>query len=149
MWRCTPAPLRGIRDYDPRDMTAGIEAGTTLAEIARVLAEHGQWIPFDAPLPARATAGGTLAAGWAGPRRAAYGRARDLVIGSTIALTDGTLARAGGMVVKNVTGYDMSKLYVGSLGTLGVIVRANFKALPRPAARRLAIAPIRRNRAIA
>jgi glycolate oxidase FAD binding subunit len=134
--------LRGIRDYDPRDMTAGIEAGTTLAEIARALAEHGQWIPFDAPLPQRATAGGTLAAGWAGPRRAAYGRPRDLVIGSTIALTDGTLARAGGMVVKNVTGYDMSKLYVGSLGTLGVIVRANFKTLPRPSARRLAVAPV-------
>ena len=144
--------LRGIRDYDPRDMTAGIEAGTTLAEIARVLGEHGQWIPFDAPFPARATAGGTLAAGWAGPRRAAYGRPRDLVIGSTVALTDGTLARAGGMVVKNVTGYDMSKLYVGSLGTLGVIVRANFKALPRPAARRLAIAPVafdQRDRTIA
>lgn len=134
--------LRGIREYDPRDMTAGIEAGTSLAEIARVLGEHGQWIPFDAPLPARATAGGTLAAGWAGPRRAAYGRPRDLLIGSTIALTDGTLARAGGMVVKNVTGYDMSKLYVGSLGTLGLIVRANFKTLPRPAARRLAVAPV-------
>jgi glycolate oxidase FAD binding subunit len=134
--------LRGIREYDPRDMTAGIDAGTTLAEIARVLGEHGQWIPFDAPLPARATVGGTLAAGWAGPRRAVYGRPRDLVLGSTIALTDGTLARAGGMVVKNVTGYDMSKLYVGSLGTLGLIVRANFKTLPRPPVRRLAIAPI-------
>ena len=67
-------------------MTAGIDAGTTLAEVARVLGEHGQWIPFDAPLPARATVGGTLAAGWAGPRRAAYGRPRDLVIGSTVAL---------------------------------------------------------------
>ena len=134
--------LRGIRDYDPRDMTAGIDAGTTLAEIASVLGQHGQWIPFDAPHPARATVGGTLSAGWAGPRRATYGRPRDLVIGSTIALTDGTLAKAGGMVVKNVTGYDMSKLYVGSLGTLGLIVRANFKTLPRPAASRLAIAPV-------
>jgi glycolate oxidase FAD binding subunit len=146
------ANLRGIADYDPRDMTAGIGAGTTLAEVARVLGEHGQWIPFDAPMPARATVGGTLATGWAGPRRAAYGRARDLVIGSTIALTDGSLAHAGGMVVKNVTGYDMSKLYIGSLGTLGLIVRANFKALPRPAARRLAIAPVPgdvRERAIA
>jgi glycolate oxidase FAD binding subunit len=146
------AQLTGIADYDPRDMTAGIAAGTTLADVARVLGEHGQWIPFDAPLPARATVGGTLAAGWAGPRRAAYGRARDLVIGSTIALTDGSLAHAGGMVVKNVTGYDMSKLYVGSLGTLGLIVRANFKTLPRPAGRRLAIAPIpddARERAIA
>jgi len=134
--------LRGIREYDPRDMTAGIDAGTTLADVARILGENGQWIPFDAPLPERATVGGTLAAGWAGPRRAVYGRPRDLVLGSTIALTDGTLARAGGMVVKNVTGYDMSKLYIGSLGTLGLIVRANFKALPRPPVRRLAIAPI-------
>jgi glycolate oxidase FAD binding subunit len=144
--------LRGVRDYDPRDMTAGIDAGTTLAEVARILGEHGQWIPFDAPLPARATIGGTLAAGWAGPRRGAYGRPRDLVIGSTVALTDGTLARAGGMVVKNVTGYDMSKLYVGSLGTLGLIVRANFKTLSRPALRRLALAPLgaeRRDRALA
>jgi glycolate oxidase FAD binding subunit len=137
--------LRGVREYDPRDMTAGIDAGTTLAEVARVLGEHSQWIPFDAPQPARATVGGTLAAGWAGPRRAVYGSPRDLVLGSTIALTDGTLARAGGMVVKNVTGYDMSKLYVGSLGTLGLIVRANFKALPRPPVRRLAIAPIAGN----
>jgi glycolate oxidase FAD binding subunit len=134
--------LRGIREYDPRDMTAGIEAGTTLAEIARALERHGQWIPFDAPYPERATVGGTLAAGWAGPRRAAYGRPRDLVIGSTVALADGTLVKAGGMVVKNVTGYDMSKLYVGSLGTLGLIVRANFKTLPRPVASRLAIAAL-------
>jgi glycolate oxidase FAD binding subunit len=134
--------LRGIIDYDPRDMTAGIAAGTTLADVARTLGEHGQWIPFDAPHPGRATVGGTLAAGWAGPRRAVYGRPRDLVIGSTVALTDGSLAHAGGMVVKNVTGYDMSKIYIGSLGTLGIIVRANFKALPRPVAHRLAIAPV-------
>jgi glycolate oxidase FAD binding subunit len=134
--------LTGIRDYLPADMTAGLEAGTTLAEVARTLGEHGQWIPFDAPAAVLATVGGTLAAGWAGPRRAVYGRPRDLVIGSTVALTDGTLAHAGGMVVKNVAGYDMSKLYVGSLGTLGLIVRANFKALPRPPARRVAIAPV-------
>jgi glycolate oxidase FAD binding subunit len=133
-------------------MTAGILGGTTLAHIAGELASHGQWMPFDAPHPERATIGGTLAAGWAGPRRGTYGRPRDLVIGSTVALTDGTLAHAGGMVVKNVTGYDMSKLYVGSLGTLGLIVRANVKAVPRPPARRLAIAPMSedlRDRAIA
>jgi glycolate oxidase FAD binding subunit len=136
------ATLRGIRDYDPRELTFGADAGTTLAEISRELGREGQFVPFDAPFPERATVGGTLAAGWLGPRRARYGRLRDLVIGSTVALTDGTLAHAGGMVVKNVTGYDMSKLYVGALGTLGVIVRANFKALPRPPARRLAIAPL-------
>jgi glycolate oxidase FAD binding subunit len=134
--------LAGIRDYLPADMTAGLEAGATLADVARALAEHGQWIPFDAPRASLATVGGTLAAGWAGPRRAVYGRPRDLVIGSTVALTDGTLAHAGGMVVKNVAGYDMSKLYVGSLGTLALIVRANFKALPRPPACRVAIAPV-------
>jgi glycolate oxidase FAD binding subunit len=138
--------------YEPRDLTIGVEAGTTLAELARTLAAARQFVPFDAPHPERATVGGTLAAGWAGPRRGMYGRARDLVIGTTAALADGTLAHAGGMVVKNVTGYDMSKLSIGALGTLGIIVRANLKTLPLPAAERLAIAPLAddtRDRAIA
>jgi len=134
--------LDRIATYDPRDLTIGIEAGMTIAAVTARLAEERQFIPFDVPRPHEATIGGTLAAGWAGPRRAAYGGLRDLVIGSTAALADGTLASAGGMVVKNVTGYDMSKLYVGSLGTLGAIVRANFKTLPRPAMRRLAVAPL-------
>jgi glycolate dehydrogenase FAD-binding subunit len=133
--------LDAVHDYDPRDLTAGLGAGMTLETLARTLGEHGQFVPFDAPLPARATLGGTLAAGWAGPRRATYGRPRDLLIGTTVALADGTLVKSGGMVVKNVTGYDMSKLYVGSHGTLGVLVRANFKVLPAPAACRLAVAP--------
>jgi glycolate oxidase FAD binding subunit len=134
--------LRGVAEYDPRDMTAGLHAGTTLAEIARTLAGNGQHLPLDAPHPERATIGGTIASGWFGPRRGRYGRARDLLIGTTVALVDGTLAHAGGMVVKNVTGYDMSKAYAGSLGTLAVVVRANVKTLPRPAACRLAIAPV-------
>jgi glycolate oxidase FAD binding subunit len=134
--------LDRVLQYDPRELTIGVEAGITLDGFARTLAQARQFIPFDAPLPRRATIGGTLAAGWAGPRRATYGHLRDLLIGSTVALTDGSLASAGGMVVKNVTGYDMSKVYVGSLGTLGIIVRANFKALPQPAAQRAAIAPL-------
>jgi glycolate oxidase FAD binding subunit len=134
--------LDRVLQYDPRDLTVGLEAGITLDSVARALAAARQFIPFDAPLPRRATVGGTLAAGWAGPRRAAYGHLRDLLIGTTVALTDGSLASAGGMVVKNVTGYDMSKLYVGSLGTLGIVVRANFKALPQPPAQRLAVAPL-------
>jgi glycolate oxidase FAD binding subunit len=134
--------LDRVLQYDPRDLTIGVQAGLTLENLARTLAQARQFIPIDAPLPRRATIGGTLAAGWAGPRRATYGHLRDLLIGSTVALTDGTLASAGGMVVKNVTGYDMGKVYVGSLGTLGIIVRANFKALPQPAAQRLAIAPL-------
>jgi glycolate oxidase FAD binding subunit len=134
--------LDRIAQYDPRDLTIGLEAGITLDTVSRALGQARQFIPFDAPAPRRATVGGTLAAGWAGPRRASYGQLRDLVIGSTVALTDGSLATAGGMVVKNVTGYDMSKLYIGSLGTLGAIVRANFKTLPLPAAQRLAFAPL-------
>ena len=85
-----------------------------------------------APLPAEATVGGTLAAGWRGPRRHLYGPPRDWAIGSSVVLTDGTVARAGGMVVKNVAGYDLSRLYVGSFGTLCVQVRANLKTLPLP-----------------
>ena len=132
--------LRGVRAYDPRDLTIGVAAGTTLGELAATLAQHGQFLPLDAPRAAHATVGGTLASGWNGPRRATYGRPRDLLIGVTAALADGTLASAGGMVVKNVTGYDMGKLYVGACGTLGAITRANFKLLPLPAARRVAIA---------
>ena len=133
--------LDALHDYDPRDLTAGVGAGTSVAQMQRTLAEHGQFLPLDAPLASAATIGGTLAAGWAGPRRAAYGRPRDLLIGMHVALADGTLAVSGGMVVKNVTGYDMGKLYVGSHGTLAAIVRANFKVLPAPATRRLAVAP--------
>ncbi len=134
--------LDGLCAYDHRDLTIGLEAGMTVAALTRTLGEYGQFVPLDVPDPEHATVGGVLAAGWAGPRRATYGAARDLLIGSVAALADGTLAHAGGMVVKNVTGYDVGKLYVGSLGTLGILVRANFKALPRPPARRLATAPL-------
>lgn len=134
--------LAGVRQYDPRDLTIGVDAGMTVAALDALLAEHGQFVPLDVPHPEHATIGGALAAGWLGPRRGAYGRPRDLLIGCVAALADGTLAHAGGMVVKNVTGYDVGKLYVGSLGTLGVLVRVNFKTLPRPATRRLATAPL-------
>lgn len=134
------ARLDSIVEYEPRDLTIAVGAGCTLAALERRLAAHGQFVPLDAPHAAGATVGGTLASGWLGPRRAAYGRPRDFTIGTTVALADGTIARAGGMVVKNSTGYDVSKLYVGSLGTLAAILRANFKTVPMPAARRLAIA---------
>ena len=133
--------LNALYEYDPRDLTIGVGSGMTVAELSALLARNGQFLPLDAPHASQATIGGTLAAGWAGPRRTAYGRPRDLLIGAVVALADGTLAKTGGMVVKNVTGYDLGKLYVGSHGTLGVIVRTNFKLLPAPAVRRLAIAP--------
>jgi glycolate oxidase FAD binding subunit len=108
--------LNALHEYDPRELTAGVGGGMTVGELDALLARNGQFLPLDAPFSAQATVGGTLAAGWAGPRRAAYGRPRDLLIGATVALADGTLAKTGGMVVKNVTGYDMGKLYVGSHG---------------------------------
>jgi glycolate oxidase FAD binding subunit len=127
---------------DARDLTIAAEGGCTIADLSAALAAHGQFVPFDVPRAALATVGGTLASGWLGPRRAAYGRPRDFTIGTHVVLADGTLAHAGGMVVKNSTAYDLSKLYIGSLGTLAAIVRGNFKTLPSPRSRRIAIAAI-------
>ena len=126
--------------HEYHDLTCSVQAGLCTAAFDDVLAGHGQFVPLDAPQRGTATLGGTLAAGWLGPRRHFYGRARDLVIGSQIALADGTVANAGGMVVKNVTGYDMSKLYVGSFGTLGILTQVNFKTLPLPQCRRVLLA---------
>jgi glycolate oxidase FAD binding subunit len=134
--------LGAVAEYEPRDLTIGVEAGITLAQLDHALAAHGQFLPIDAPRRAQATLGGTLAAGWLGPRRGTYGRPRDLVIGTVAALADGTLTHAGGMVVKNVTGYDVGKLFIGSLGTLGTLVRVNLKTLPVPPVMRVALAPL-------
>lgn len=137
--------LNGLIAHEYHDLTCSVRAGTRLSALSEALAERGQFIPVDAPLRRKATVGGTLAAGWLGPRRHLYGRARDFVIGSQVVLADGTLANAGGMVVKNVSGYDMSKLYVGSFGTLGIITQLNFKTLPLPARRRAFIARLPEN----
>ncbi len=144
--------LRSVLEYEFADLTIAVEGGMTVADLEATLAAQGQFVPLDAPFASRSTVGGLLASGWYGPRRSDYGRPRDFVIGSGVVLADGTQAKAGGMVVKNVTGYDMSKLWCGSLGTLAAIVRANFKTLPLPAARRVALASLperTRRRAIA
>ncbi len=144
--------LDAVLEHEYRDLTCAVQAGITLASLAESLAARGQYVPIDAPFARKATVGGTLAAGWLGPRRHLLGRARDYVIGSHVVLADGTLAKAGGMVVKNVSGYDMSKLYVGSFGTLGTLVRVNFKTLPLPQRRRAFVAKLpegTRSRAIA
>ncbi len=143
--RISTKRLAGIVANERADLTIAARAGTPLQNVAVLLAAQGQFIPFDAPLQQHATLGGTLAAGWLGPRRHLYGRVRDYLIGSTIVLADGTIARAGGMVVKNVAGYDMSRLYVGSFGTLGVIVQANFKTMPLPRQARLFLARLPEN----
>jgi glycolate oxidase FAD binding subunit len=126
--------LGKVLEHEPGDLTATAEAGITLAALQAALGERGQWLPLDPPAPDEATLGGVLAANAAGPRRLGYGTARDLVIGIRVVGPDGQLVRAGGKVVKNVAGYDLAKLYIGSLGTLGIIVDATLKLRPRPEA---------------
>ncbi|MGZ6285560.1 MAG: FAD-binding oxidoreductase [Ktedonobacterales bacterium] len=126
--------LRAMLAYDPADLTVSVQAGATHGELARRLASSGQMLPLDVPLPERATLGGTLATATAGLRRAFYGSPRDLVLGLRVVDARGTVLKTGGRVVKNVTGYDMSKLYIGALGTLGVIVEVNLKLTPLPEA---------------
>lgn len=137
--------LADLITHEYHDLTCSTQSGIRVANLLDLLAQRGQFVPIDVPLAKQATAGGALAAGWLGPRRHLYGRARDFVIGSQVLLADGTLANAGGMVVKNVTGYDMNKLYVGSFGTLGIITQLNFKTLPLPLRRRMLIAKLPEN----
>ncbi len=136
------ARLDKVLEYEFRDLTISVECGRSVERLNATLAERGQFVPLDAPSPGLSSVGGLLASGWSGPRRATFGRPRDFVIGSTVVLADGTVAKAGGMVVKNVTGYDMSKLWCGSLGTLAVLARANFKTLPLPETTRVALAAL-------
>jgi glycolate oxidase FAD binding subunit len=127
------AGLDGIVDHVPEDLTVTVRAGMAFAALRDTLARHGQFLPLDPPHVARgATVGGILAANSNGFGRYRYGGVRDLVLGVRAALADGTIARAGGRVVKNVAGYDLNKLFIGSLGTLGVVVEATFKILPVP-----------------
>ena len=126
--------LNRVVEHEPGDLTATAEAGITLDALQAALGARGQWLPLDPPAPGEATLGGVLAANAAGPRRHGYGTARDLVIGMRVVTADGRHVRAGGKVVKNVAGYDLVKLYIGSHGTLGIIVDATLKLRPRPEA---------------
>ena len=124
--------LNRVLDYQPADLTATVEGGITLAGMQRELAGGGKFVPLASPLAERATVGGILAANSSGPLRYTYGLPRDWLIGVSVSGGDGVESKAGGRVVKNVTGYDLNKLYIGSLGTLGVIVEATFKLSPLP-----------------
>lgn len=126
--------LNQVLIHEPDDLTISVAAGMTIGALREYLAIHRQMLPLDPPLPARATIGGLLASGADGPRRLGYGTLRELLIGITVVEADGRISRGGGMVVKNVSGFDMMKLYRGSLGTLAIIVSANFKLLPIPRA---------------
>lgn len=131
--------LTGVVDHVPADLTVTVRAGTRFAELQAGLRAAGQHVPLDPPHAGAATVGGIVAANSNGFGRLRYGGVRHLVIGTTTALTDGTVAHAGGRVVKNVAGYDLNKLLIGSLGTLGVITELTLKVLPLPRARAVAV----------
>ncbi len=126
-------PYRGIVEYEPTELVMTARAGTPLAEIETAMKEHGQMLAFEPPhFGNHATLGGCIAAGLSGPRRATAGAARDFVLGVRMLDGRGNDLRFGGQVMKNVAGYDVSRLMTGSLGTLGLILEVSLKALPLP-----------------
>ena len=130
--------LDEVVDYTPEDQTITVQAGITLAELDAVLAPHGQMLPLDAADRGSATVGGVVATNVYGRRRLRYGTAKDLIIGVGIVRPDGVRARGGGKVIKNVAGFDLPKLMVGTLGTLGAIASVTFRLYPLPESTRAA-----------
>jgi glycolate oxidase FAD binding subunit len=124
------AALNRVIEHDHANLTATVQSGITLEAVQKALAPQNQFAPFDAPMAERSTIGGIVAANLNGPRRAAYGGVRDLIIGMKVALASGEQIKAGGKVVKNVAGYDMCKLFTGSLGTLGIITEVTLRVAP-------------------
>jgi len=126
--------LNQIVHYDPGDLTLSADAGTPIAKLNAALFEHHQFLPLLVPWYSRSTIGGTIASGIDSPLRQFYGTARDFLIGAEFVTGSGAITKSGGRVVKNVTGYDLHKLLIGSLGTLAVITRLNFRTFPAPIA---------------
>ena len=127
------AGWRGIVDFEPSELVVTARCGTPLAELEEALAAHGQFLAFEPPaFSGHSTVGGVIAAGLSGPRRAYAGAARDFVLGARLLTAEGALLRFGGRVMKNVAGFDVSRLLCGSLGIFGVITEVSLKALPRP-----------------
>jgi glycolate oxidase FAD binding subunit len=126
--------LNRILEHNVGDFTAVLEAGTPFAEAQAAFAEHRQRLAWDPPDPGGATVGGIVATNDSGPLRHRYGGVRDLVVGITVVLSDGTVAKSGGKVIKNVAGYDLAKLFSGSFGTLGLIASVAVRLHPLPEA---------------
>ena len=124
--------LDQVLEYEPGDLTVTVEAGIRLATLQAKLAEHGQYLPLDPPYADRCTIGGITATNASGPSRLRYGSTRDRVLGMRVVQSSGTVVKSGGKVVKNVAGYDLNKLYLGSFGTLGVITEVSLKLQPLP-----------------
>jgi glycolate dehydrogenase FAD-binding subunit len=133
--------LDRIVDHEAADMTVTVQAGCSLAQLDATLSAAGQWLPLDPPAFERTTVGGLIAANLSGPLRASRGTVRDLLLGLRLVDGTGALVSGGGKVVKNVAGYDLPKLHVGALGTLGVVLEATFKVQPRPEREAAAIFP--------
>ena len=133
------ARMNRIVSHEPADQTATAEAGITMAGLQAGLGERGQYLPLDPPHGDAGTLGGALATNASGVLRTSFGTARDMVIGVRVVQADGTIVKSGGRVVKNVAGYDLNKLYIGSLGTLGILAEVNLKLQPLPAAGRMII----------
>ncbi|MDQ3766547.1 MAG: FAD-binding oxidoreductase, partial [Actinomycetota bacterium] len=139
--RTTPVPdlelatdrLNRVLEHNAGDFTAVVQPGVKLAEAQRIFAGKDQMLALDPPLQgSAATLGGIVATGDSGPLRHRFNAARDLILGITVALSDGTVARAGGQVIKNVAGYDLGKLFAGSFGTLGLILELTLRLHPLP-----------------
>jgi glycolate oxidase FAD binding subunit len=130
------AKLDRVLAHEPADLTLSVEGGATLEGLNAILSAHRQFLPLDPAHPELSTIGGLIATGAAGPYRARYGTMRDLLLGLTVVRADGTVVKGGGRVVKNVSGYDIPKLHVGALGTLGVVVEAHLRLHARPAEER-------------
>lgn len=124
--------LNAIVEYTPADMIVTVEAGVTLAQLQQTLAPERQRLALDPPLPDRATLGGLIATNGFGPLRTRFGTLRDLIVGLSFIRADGALARGGGKVVKNVAGFDLPKLMIGALGSLGMIATATLRLHPLP-----------------
>jgi glycolate oxidase FAD binding subunit len=131
--------LNQVIDYPARDMTITVQAGITIATLQSILARENQRLPIDVPMAEQATLGGAMATNTSGPRRYGFGTLRDYVIGISVINGEGHEVKAGGRVVKNVAGYDLCKLYIGSLGTLGIIAQVTLKVKPRPEEQALAV----------
>lgn len=125
--------LNRVIEHDHANLTTTTQSGIPLNALQAALAPQMQLMPFDPPMPERSTVGGIVAASLNGPRRSSYGSVRDLVIGMKVVLASGEVVKAGGKVVKNVAGYDMCKLFTGSLGTLGIITEVTLRVAPIPA----------------
>ena len=135
--------LDRVISYDPGDLTLSVEPGISVSKLAAALAEHNQFLPLEVPFYESTTIGGTLSSGVDSPLRQLYGTPRDFVLGVEFVTGEGEIAKSGGRVVKNVSGYDLHKLFLGAIGSLGVITRVNFRTFPLPQRTATALAAFR------